>query len=38
MSVLREENWQLKEDRGREIEKARAISEREILAKEPMQS
>lgn len=37
VSLLREENWQLKEDRGREIEKARAISEREILAKETLQ-
>jgi len=37
LSTLREENWQLKEDRGREIEKARAISEREILAKETLQ-
>eukprot|EP00913_Durusdinium_trenchii_P005531 g5153.t1 len=34
LSLLREENWQLKEDRGREIEKARATCEREILAKE----
>lgn len=37
LSLLREENWQLKEDRGREIEKARATCEREILAKETLQ-
>eukprot|EP00439_Symbiodinium_sp_Y106_P026484 s4263_g3.t1 len=37
LSETREENWQLKEDRGHEVEKARSICEREILAKESMQ-
>lgn len=37
LSLIQEENWQLKEDRGREIEKARSISEREIFAKEGLQ-
>ncbi|CAE7170666.1 unnamed protein product [Symbiodinium microadriaticum] len=37
LSETREENWQLKEDRGHEVEKARSICEREKLAKESMQ-
>eukprot|EP00931_Biecheleriopsis_adriatica_P100310 TRINITY_DN7554_c0_g1_i1.p1 TRINITY_DN7554_c0_g1~~TRINITY_DN7554_c0_g1_i1.p1 ORF type:complete len:954 (+),score=283.51 TRINITY_DN7554_c0_g1_i1:370-2862(+) len=37
LSLAQEENWQLKEDRGREVDKARAMVERETLMKEQMQ-
>jgi len=37
LSLLQEENWQLKEDRGREIEKARSMLEKQTLAKETLQ-
>jgi len=36
LSLLQEENWQLKEDRGREIEKAHSVLEKETLAKETL--